>query len=116
MLQAMLVCEAALGGAAQGGNAVHAGNSNSMHGPGSAHGGAAAKGGSAGKEEGAATLLQYRTQLPDVRVADDHTSKDVLGLLFQLVQMQIRKAEKFREVCIARHARSSDALLRFYSP
>lgn len=103
MLQAMMVCEASLGGATAsppGAGAPQPGNTSSSHGmlsPSSAPG-SSAKGGGAGKEEGSATLLQYRTQLPDVRLADEATSKDVLGLLFQLVQMQIRKAEKFREV------------------
>lgn len=104
MQQAMLICDATLGstGSVNGpsntahGNASHVGgaNSNST----AAQGG---KGGTAAKEEGSATLMQYRKQLPDVRVADEATSKDVLGLLFQLVQMQIRKAEKYREVHIS---------------
>lgn len=99
----MLVCEAALGGSPappQGGGSTPAGITNSTSNSGSAQG---APKGSGGKEEGSATLLQYCRQLPDVRVADEGTSKDVLALLFQLVQMQIRKAEKFREVRLARY-------------
>jgi hypothetical protein len=105
MLQAMLVCEAALGGTAappQGPSSTSVGNANNSYSNSNGAQGTLAKG-SGGKEEGSATLMQYRSQLPDVRVADEGTSKDVLGLLFQLVQMQIRKAEKFREVSAAQY-------------
>lgn len=102
MLQAILVCEAVVGASGasqtQGGSNATAGNNNQNNSSNGAQGNSLAKNNSSGKEEGSATLLQYRKHLPDVRVADDGTSKDVLGLLFQLVQMQIRKAEKFREV------------------
>lgn len=52
----------------------------------------------AAKEEGGSTLMHYRPRLHGVRIADEAVSKDVLGLLFQLVQWQMRKADKFREV------------------
>lgn len=52
----------------------------------------------ASKEEGSSTLMHYRPRLQGVRIADDGVSKDVLSLLFQLVQWQMRKADKFREV------------------
>lgn len=53
----------------------------------------------ASKEEGGgSTLMHYRPRLHGVRIADDAVSKDVLALLFQLVQWQMRKADKFREV------------------
>lgn len=42
--------------------------------------------------------MHYRPRLHGVRLADDAMGKDVLGLLFQLVQWQMRKADKFREV------------------
>jgi hypothetical protein len=100
MLQAMLVCEAAVAAAApppQPPNSSTAGNANNSFSNSNGTQGAQAKGGG-GREEGSATLMQYRSELPDVRVADERMTKDVLGLLFHLVQMQIRKAEKFREV------------------
>jgi hypothetical protein len=62
------------------------------------HGASVSSKGEPSKDEALATLTHYSKQLPQVRMADDAMSKDVLALLFQLVQVQIRKAEKFREV------------------
>ena len=48
----------------------------------------------------APTLIPYAHKLGGVLLADDATSKTALQLLFQLVQWQLRKAEKYKEVLI----------------
>eukprot|EP00892_Ulva_mutabilis_P010542 jgi/Ulvmu1/7860/UM004_0091.1 len=57
----------------------------------------AAAAASSKEEGGSSTLMHYRPRLHGVRIADEAVSKDVLALLFQLVQWQMRKADKFRE-------------------
>ena len=44
-----------------------------------------------------ATLIPYCSRLIGVRLSDELTSKAALTLLFQLVQWQMRKAERYKE-------------------
>jgi hypothetical protein len=50
------------------------------------------------KPEQPPASIPYMHQLPGVLLADELTSKTALKLLFQLVQWQMRKAEKYAEV------------------
>lgn len=88
MAQAVLLCESVST------RPVEPRSTPSSSGGGGGGGGRAA----AAKEEGGSTLMHYRPRLHGVRIADEVVGKDVLGLLFQLVQWQMRKADKFREV------------------
>jgi hypothetical protein len=54
--------------------------------------------GSSAELQASATLIPYCHLLTGVRLSDELTSKTALSLLFQLVQWQMRKAERFKGV------------------